>query len=100
MNPLWTHLIIQTLMRHQKKDSADSRQLSNYKLAKAHKSSVIELKRYLKDTVLITAGIFSAAFGFKGFLLTNRFIDGGGNRYFIIDFCPDQYSASNSDYSR
>jgi uncharacterized membrane-anchored protein YitT (DUF2179 family) len=26
---------------------------------------------------LITAGIFSAAFGLKGFLLTNRFIDGG-----------------------
>jgi uncharacterized membrane-anchored protein YitT (DUF2179 family) len=33
--------------------------------------------RHLKDGILITAGIFSAAFGFKGFLLTNRFIDGG-----------------------
>jgi uncharacterized membrane-anchored protein YitT (DUF2179 family) len=31
----------------------------------------------LKDAFLITAGIFSAAFGFKGFLLTNHFIDGG-----------------------
>ena len=30
-----------------------------------------------KDFVLITLGIFSAAFGFKGFLLTNHFIDGG-----------------------
>lgn len=27
--------------------------------------------------MLITLGIFSAAFGFKGFLLTNHFIDGG-----------------------
>ncbi|MDP3567664.1 YitT family protein [Sediminibacterium sp.] len=27
--------------------------------------------------MLITIGIFSAAFGFKGFLLTNHFIDGG-----------------------
>ena len=35
------------------------------------------LKRYLKDFILITVGIFSAAFGFKGFLLTNHFIDGG-----------------------
>lgn len=34
-------------------------------------------KRLIKDTVLITIGIFSAAFGFKGFLLTNHFIDGG-----------------------
>jgi len=33
--------------------------------------------RQLKDFILITAGIFSAAFGFKGFLLTNQFIDGG-----------------------
>ena len=33
--------------------------------------------RYVKDFILITAGIFSAAFGFKGFLLTNHFIDGG-----------------------
>ena len=34
-------------------------------------------RRHLKDGCLITAGIFSAAFGFKGFLLTNHFIDGG-----------------------
>jgi len=35
------------------------------------------LKRYLRDAFLIIVGIFSAAFGFKGFLLTNNFIDGG-----------------------
>jgi uncharacterized membrane-anchored protein YitT (DUF2179 family) len=34
-------------------------------------------KRFIKDIFLITLGIFSAAFGFKGFLLTNHFIDGG-----------------------
>ena len=38
------------------------------------KSYAIQL---IKDFVLITLGIFSAAFGFKGFLLTNHFIDGG-----------------------
>ncbi|MDO3694827.1 YitT family protein [Wenyingzhuangia sp. chi5] len=31
----------------------------------------------LKDGLLIIIGIFSASFGFKGFLLTNDFIDGG-----------------------
>lgn len=31
----------------------------------------------MKDAFLLSAGIFSAAFGFKGFLLTNHFIDGG-----------------------
>jgi len=35
------------------------------------------MKRHLKDFILIVLGIFSAAFGFKGFLLTNHFIDGG-----------------------
>ena len=34
-------------------------------------------KRFIKDVLLIAIGIFSAAFGFKGFLLTNHFIDGG-----------------------
>lgn len=34
-------------------------------------------KRFVNDTILIVIGIFSAAFGFKGFLLTNHFIDGG-----------------------
>ena len=33
--------------------------------------------RYFKDSILIIAGIFSAAFGLKGFLLSSHFIDGG-----------------------
>lgn len=33
--------------------------------------------RLVKDILLVTIGIFSAAFGLKGFLLTNHFIDGG-----------------------
>ncbi len=32
---------------------------------------------YMRDFCLILLGIFSAAFGVKGFLLTNHFIDGG-----------------------
>ncbi|MCP9756059.1 YitT family protein [Lacihabitans sp. CCS-44] len=40
-------------------------------------STMTPSKRLMKDTILITIGIFSAAFGFKGFLLTNHFIDGG-----------------------
>lgn len=33
--------------------------------------------RLIKDLILITAGIFSAGLGLKGFLLSSRFIDGG-----------------------
>ena len=43
----------------------------------SHISQLKTMKRHLKDFILILSGIFSAAFGFKGFLLTNHFIDGG-----------------------
>ena len=46
-------------------------------MAKAYREFLILAKRHVKDFILITAGIFSASFGFKGFLLTNHFIDGG-----------------------
>ncbi|MBK6331344.1 MAG: YitT family protein [Bacteroidetes bacterium] len=50
---------------------------SGYQRAKAFREFTINTRRRIKDTVLISAGIFSAAFGFKGFLLSNHFIDGG-----------------------
>lgn len=50
---------------------------SNYRIAKNHQEFIITIKRQVKDFFFITAGIFSASFGFKGFLLNNHFIDGG-----------------------
>ncbi|MGB4775407.1 MAG: YitT family protein [Daejeonella sp.] len=76
MNPFLTELIIQTTLRHKEKGEND-KQYSDYELAKGLRELKITIVRYLKDFVLITIGIFSAAFGFKGFLLTNHFIDGG-----------------------
>lgn len=35
------------------------------------------IRQYLKDTLYILVGIACASIGFKGFLLTNQFIDGG-----------------------
>jgi uncharacterized membrane-anchored protein YitT (DUF2179 family) len=46
-------------------------------MGKEHDKQAIDIKHGIKDLLLITIGIFSAAFGFKGFLLTNHFIDGG-----------------------
>ncbi|MCU0469025.1 MAG: YitT family protein [Arcicella sp.] len=46
-------------------------------LGKSLFSTTCLCSRSIKDFILITAGIFSASFGFKGFLLTNHFIDGG-----------------------
>lgn len=74
MNPLWTNIIIQTTLRHkrQKRDT-----ISAYELARATREFFILARRTAKDVVLISLGILSASFGFKGFLLTNHFIDGG-----------------------
>jgi uncharacterized membrane-anchored protein YitT (DUF2179 family) len=51
--------------------------LSSYQMAKAYREVYINTRGLVKDLVLITMGVFSAAFGFKGFLLSNHFIDGG-----------------------
>jgi uncharacterized membrane-anchored protein YitT (DUF2179 family) len=60
--------------------------LSPYRLAKLYRELLITIKRNFKDTILITAGIFSASFGFKGFLLTNGFIDGGATGISLLIF--------------
>ncbi|HEX8545651.1 MAG TPA: YitT family protein [Cytophagaceae bacterium] len=74
MNPLLKQIIIQTTLKHNSK-STDG--YSSYIIAKGF----LEFKKLvisqIKDFFLIALGIFSAAFGFKGFLLTNKFIDGG-----------------------
>ena len=50
---------------------------SSYRAAKRYLQTWITIKSETKSIVLIVLGIFSASFGFKGFLLTNHFIDGG-----------------------
>lgn len=73
MNSFWKKIIIRTTLKKPK----SGEKYSDYKLAKGYRELKILLRRYLKDLILITVGIFSASFGFKGFLLTNHFIDGG-----------------------
>ena len=76
MNNLWKKIVIQTTLRYKNK-FAGAAAYSDYQLAKGYREFKINTKRHIKDFILITLGIFSAAFGFKGFLLTNKFIDGG-----------------------
>ncbi len=51
--------------------------LSRYRYAKAMYRRRVSIMHQFKDVGLIVAGVFSAAFGLKGFLLPNGFIDGG-----------------------
>ena len=75
MNSFWSQIIIKSMRK--KKGVNKSKPLSSYRLAKGHRAFIRDAKRFAKNLILIIAGIFSAAFGFKGFLLTNNFIDGG-----------------------
>lgn len=77
MNPLWTQIVIRTTMRNKNHGPGSSKPPSPFKLAKGYRELRSEAFRHTRDALLIIAGIFSAAFGFKGFLLTNKFIDGG-----------------------
>jgi uncharacterized membrane-anchored protein YitT (DUF2179 family) len=77
MNPFWTHIVIQTTLKKKKQKEEQDKKYSNFQLAKGFRALKISIARHIRDFVLITLGIFSAAFGFKGFLLTNHFIDGG-----------------------
>lgn len=77
MYSFWEKIIIRTILKKPRKKSSKEKVYSKYELAKGYREFVILAKRNSKDFVLITLGIFSASFGFKGFLLTNHFIDGG-----------------------
>lgn len=50
---------------------------SAYRRAKKYRALKVTARSSIRNTIFILIGIFSAAFGLKGFLMTNRFIDGG-----------------------
>ena len=75
MNKLLKRIIISTTLRH--KQQEEGIEFSKFQLASGFREMKMNIIRLSKDALLILAGIFSASFGFKGFLLTNQFIDGG-----------------------
>ena len=75
MLQFWKQVILKKML-HNRKNVLD-KQYSNYLIAKEYRAIKISATSAIKDGVLLTAGVFSAAFGLKGFLLTNHFIDGG-----------------------
>lgn len=76
MRPIWKQILIKATS-FLNEGAINKNRYTKYQRAKAYRELTISLKRNIKDFILITAGIFSASFGFKGFLLTNHFIDGG-----------------------
>ena len=77
MNSFWTNIVIKNVLKKKEDNPAEKKVYSKFELAKGMWELKLIVLSHIKDFVLITLGIFSAAFGFKGFLLTNHFIDGG-----------------------
>ena len=77
MNQLKKSLLFRFFIDQKKASDKASDKFSNQNLEKVNREAGIAVKRAAKDLLLITIGILSASFGFKGFLLTNHFIDGG-----------------------
>lgn len=76
MRNIWKKIIIQTIL-DDKDPNRSQEQYSSFELAKGFRELKINIRRWIKDIILIAIGITSAAFGLESFLIPNNFIDGG-----------------------
>lgn len=77
MKKLWKNIVRKYNFLGIEKGQKTTSTRNRYELAKYLIELRITAISYFRDFCLILLGIFSAAFGVKGFLLTNKFIDGG-----------------------
>ena len=77
MNPFFQKIIVDTVIRQKKQETPGKQEYTSYEVAKAYHEFKITAKGFVRDIIFISLGIFSAAFGLKGFLIPNDFIDGG-----------------------
>ncbi len=75
INDIYRKIIIQYISYGKPKKKASA--YSAYEIAKGSKELRKSIWHSIKNAMLIIAGIFSAAFGLKSFLLPDNFIDGG-----------------------
>ena len=72
MNPLFQNFISKTVTFRRKKSN-----LSLEQLEKDINNAKVEFLHLIRDSFFIVLGVLSASFGLQGFLLPNKFIDGG-----------------------
>ena len=87
MNPFAQQVIVDTVTK-------SSNQKQKYHAARSkYRERVIRISN-LRSILFLAAGVFAAGFGLKGFLLPNRFIDGGatGISLLLTDITPLSFS--------
>ncbi|MDO6760808.1 YitT family protein [Tamlana sp. 2_MG-2023] len=76
MNPFLSKLIVDVARKKLKKTS-DDKPVSKRDIVPLVRILQVEFTHAVKEYIFIILGVFSAGFGLKGFLLPNKFIDGG-----------------------
>ena len=73
MNGIWTYIMTKTILRQKSTKLNNAQKDFNKRINKL----VVTAKNLFFDILLLISGILFAGFGLKGFLLPNKFIDGG-----------------------
>ena len=77
MNPFVSKLLIEIARKRIEAKKNGAKPVSKTEIAPIVNNLQVELSHAVKEYFFILFGVFSAGFGLKGFLLPNRFIDGG-----------------------
>jgi len=72
-----TQKILLSLLRPKSRIPVEDNKFSDYVRAKVQRKKKISTRSFLVEIFLIMMGVLSAGFGLRGFLLPNKFIDGG-----------------------
>ncbi len=75
MNPFLQYFLLERAKRELEKKGVKT--VSKRLLVKEIRAGQVEFVHLLRETLFLAIGVFSAGFGLKGFLLPNKFIDGG-----------------------
>lgn len=76
MNPFLAKLLVDAARKKLQKKQ-DGKPVSNRQIVPLVRKFQVEIAHAIKEYIFIIVGVFSAGFGLKGFLLPNKFIDGG-----------------------
>jgi len=75
MNPFIQYILMERAKRQLRKKG--SGQATRRELVKEFRAGQVEYAHLLREILFLAVGVLSAGFGLQGFLLPNRFIDGG-----------------------
>ncbi|PKQ45315.1 YitT family protein [Confluentibacter flavum] len=77
MNPFLSKILVDIARKRLESKQATNKPVSKKEIVPIVRRFQVEISHAVKEYFFIIIGVFSAGFGLKGFLLPNRFIDGG-----------------------